>query len=61
MHCTLSRTELRKLKERLWRARIASLTAIELGDCRAVARLTCEAARLRRCLSLAESFCDETG
>ncbi len=51
----LTTIDTRKLKEQLGRVRIACLTAIELGDCRAVARLTCEAARLRDCISLAQS------
>jgi hypothetical protein len=49
----LTKIEVLKLKEKLGRVRIACLTAIELGDCHQVARLTCEAARLRDCLSVA--------
>jgi len=41
-----------KLHRRLQKTRLAALAAIELGDCRAVARLTCEAARIRSALSL---------
>jgi hypothetical protein len=46
--------DIRKLRQQLLSVRIASLSAIELGDCRTVALLTCEAARLKRCISLAE-------
>jgi hypothetical protein len=52
----LMKIDVRKLKEQLRRVRIASLTAIELGDCRAVARLTCVAARLEHCLHSAQRF-----
>jgi hypothetical protein len=51
----LTTIDTRKLKEQLGRVRIACLTAIELGDCQAVARLTCEVARLRDCITLADS------
>jgi hypothetical protein len=44
--------DVRKLKEQLQRVRIASIASIEVGDCRAVARLTCEAARLQNCITL---------
>lgn len=45
-----------KLKQQIRRVRIACIAAIEIGDCRAVARLTCEAARLKNCLSLVYSM-----
>jgi hypothetical protein len=48
--------DVKKLRHQLQSVRIASLTAIELGDCRAVARLTCEAGRLQNCISLVEVF-----
>jgi hypothetical protein len=54
MKTELMRIDVRKLRQQLRSVRIASLTAIELGDCRAVARLTCEAARLQSCISLFE-------
>ena len=55
MQQTLTTIDTRKLKVQLGRVRIACLNAIELGDCRAVARLTCEAARLKDCISFAET------
>ncbi len=56
MHPNLTIINVRKLKEQLGRVRIACRAAMELGDCRAVARLTCEAARLRDRISLADSM-----
>ncbi len=47
--------DLDKLKRKLWMVRLASLTAIELGDYRAVAFLTCEVARLQNAISLLRS------
>ncbi len=51
-----TRATITRLKHQLRRARIACIAAIELGDSHAVARLTCEAARLRDCLHLAKVF-----
>jgi hypothetical protein len=45
-----------KLKRQLNRLRLACLAAIEIGDCHAVARLTCEAARLRSQLGLVSAM-----
>ena len=41
--------------DKLGRVRIACMAAIQLGDPRAVARLTCETARLRDSISLAST------
>jgi len=51
-----AKNKIENLKLQLRRMRIACSAAIELGDCRAVARLTCEAARLRDRVLLARSF-----
>ena len=51
----LTRIDVRKLDRELRLVRVASVLAIALGDCRAVARLTCEDARLRDAISLAGS------
>ncbi len=48
------RRDVVRLKQRLRRVWVASWSAIEQGDCRAVARLTCEAVRLQDAISLAE-------
>jgi hypothetical protein len=48
------RLDVQKLRHKLRRLRVASWTAIEEGNCRAVARLTCEAARVEDALRLAE-------
>jgi hypothetical protein len=53
MHSQTTKINVEKLKLQLHRVRIACVAAIELGDCKAVARLTCEAARLRDFLRLA--------
>lgn len=53
MEFKLTRIDVRKLRRDLQRARIACMAAIELGDCRAVARMTCEAARLKQAINLA--------
>jgi hypothetical protein len=45
--------DVRKLDEQLRLVRFKQLLAIVVGDSRAVARLTCEAARLRDAISLA--------
>ncbi len=52
MEQPFSKVNIAKLQHQFRRVRLACLAAIELGDCRAVARLTCEAARLRTCLRL---------
>ena len=44
-----------KLDQQLRLVRIKSLLAIVLGDCHAVARLTCETARLRDAIRFARS------
>ena len=51
---TLLRSDLVKLKQKLRRVRIASWSAIEQGDCRAVACLTCEASRLLDAIHVCE-------
>lgn len=53
MQHRFTKININKLKQQLRRVRIACVAAIELGDLRAVARLTCEAARLSDCLNLA--------
>jgi hypothetical protein len=53
MDFKLTTIDVSKLKRQLHRARVALVAAIELGDPRAVARLTCEAARLMQAISLA--------
>jgi hypothetical protein len=50
------RLDLEKLRRKLRSLRLASLAAIELGDCRAVAWLTCEAARLQNAIRKAETI-----
>ncbi|MFO1499743.1 MAG: hypothetical protein U1G07_15345 [Verrucomicrobiota bacterium] len=55
MHKRLTNINIRKLQQQLDRVRIACWAAIEMGDSRAVARLTCEAARLRDSITLAPS------
>ena len=61
MQTHLTKTNIARLKLQLHRARIACAAAIELGDCKAVARLTCEAAQLRAYLRLAPAFAAEPG
>jgi hypothetical protein len=56
MYPNLTTINVRKLKGKLGRVLIACRAAMELGDCKAVARLTCEAARLRDWISLADSM-----
>jgi hypothetical protein len=53
MQNRLTKINIDKLKQQLGRTRIACVAAIELGDLHAVARLTCEAARLTDYLNLA--------
>jgi hypothetical protein len=55
MEQSLTVIDVRKLQQRLGRLRIAFLAAIEMGDARAVARLTCETARLRDSIRLAQT------
>lgn len=55
MQQRLTTINIRKLQHQLGRIRVACMAAIELGDSRAVARLTCEAARLRDSISLAST------
>lgn len=54
MQHTSLRPDLLKLKQKLRRVRIASWSAIEQGDCHAVARLTCEAVRLQDAINVFE-------
>jgi hypothetical protein len=49
-----TKLHLLKLKEKLRRARVASWSAIERGDYRAVAKWTCETVRLREFLEFAQ-------
>ncbi len=56
MQPNLTAVNVRKLREQLGRVQIACRAAMELGDCKAVARLTCEAARLCNWISLADSI-----
>ena len=55
MENRFTRIDTRRLDQQLRLVRIKILVAIVLGDCRAVARLTCEAARLRDAIRLARS------
>jgi hypothetical protein len=55
MQKRLTTIDVHKLVRQLGRVRRACAASIELGDCEAVARLTCEAARLRECIALAPS------
>jgi hypothetical protein len=55
MQKRLTTINISRLRQQLGRVQIACSAAIELGDCEAVARLTCEAARLRDCISLAQA------
>jgi hypothetical protein len=48
--------DVRKLDEQLRLVRFKQLLAIVLGDSKAVARLTCEAARLRDAIRLAPAI-----
>ncbi len=50
-----TKIDIRKLDQQLKVVRMKSLLAIVVGDCRAVARLTCETARLRDAIRLAQS------
>lgn len=61
MNYPLTRTDIHQLRDQVRRLRIACLAAIELGDCRAVARLTCEAARLKKRLLLACDMAPQMG
>ncbi len=55
MENKLTRINVHKLDQQLRLVRTKSLLAIAVGDCRAVARLTCETARLRDAIRLARS------
>ena len=55
MQQRLTTIDIRKLQQQLGRVRIACMAAIQMGDHRAVARLTCEAARLKDSISLADA------
>ena len=55
MENQVTRIDVGKLDRQLRLVRMKSLVAIVLGDCRAVARLTCETARLRDAIRLARS------
>jgi hypothetical protein len=53
MDRAVTKIDVRKLDQQLRLVRFKHLLAIVLGDSRSVARLTCEAARLRDAISLA--------
>ena len=55
MENQFTRIDVRKLDQRLRLARMKSVLAIVVGDCQAVARLTCETGRLRDAIRLARS------
>ena len=55
MENKFTRIDVDKLDQQLRLVRTKSLLAIVLGDCRAVARLTCETARLRDAIRLARA------
>jgi hypothetical protein len=55
MEPILTRIDVERLRKELQRARVATTAAIELGDCHAVAHLTCEAARLQSAIRLART------
>jgi hypothetical protein len=55
MNKILTTIDVKKLERHLRLVRIKSRVAIALGDCRAVARLTCETCRLRDAINLAEA------
>ncbi len=55
MENKLTKIDVQRLDERLRLVRMKSMLAIVLGDCRSVARLTCETARLRDAIRLAKS------
>ncbi len=55
MEKNLTNIDVNKLTQKLRTVRAKSLAAIILGDCRAVARLTCETARLRDAIQLARA------
>jgi hypothetical protein len=50
-----TRIDVGRLDRQLRLVRMKSVVAIVLGDCRAVARLTCETARLRDAIRLARA------
>jgi hypothetical protein len=50
-----TKIDVRKLDQQLRLVRIKTVLAIVLGDCRAVARLTCETARLQNAIGLART------
>jgi hypothetical protein len=56
LNVNLTRIDVNKLRRQLQRAHIAGVAAMELGDFRTVARLTCETARLRQAIALAGSM-----
>src|SRR4051812_19549702 len=53
MKSNLTSIDTDKLRRQLQRARIANLAAIELGDSKTVARMTCETARLQEAIAFA--------
>jgi hypothetical protein len=53
MEKKVTNIDVEKLSQRLQLVRAKSLVAIILGDCHAVAKLTCQAARLRDAIRLA--------
>ena len=56
MESNLTKIDIRKLTDQLRVVRTKGMLALVLGDCRAVARLTCERARLKDAISLARSM-----
>ena len=55
MESQITRIDIHKLDQQLRLVRMKSLLAIVLGDLRAVARLTCEIARLKDAIRLARA------
>ena len=55
MENDLTRIDVQKLDQQLRLVRVKGLLAIVLGNSRAVARLTCQSARLRDAIRLARS------
>jgi hypothetical protein len=59
MEIKLTESDVRRFRRSLQRTRIATVTAMQMGDCHAVARLTCEAARLQHAIEFAGSMLDQ--
>jgi len=56
MDFKVTRLDVQKLRLKLQKVLIGARASMELGDCRMVARLTCEAARLRNAILLARAI-----